>query len=699
MGPGAPLSPADPDRPDDPDKHQMQPARRRVLGAGLAGAGGWGLGPGLGLGVLAGCSDGGRPPPPSLATLPAGGWWGDAMARGHRVRDAVAALAAGSAPASPSGSVPGSARAAAAAGSSDTPQRRCDVAIIGAGIAGLAAARALRAAGIEDLRVFELDDAAGGNARHDTLGGMPCPTAAHYLPVPQPPAHEVIDWLHEIGLLRQHLGRTVPDERHLCHSPQERLWLHGPWREGLLPPAEPGSARQAQYRGFARAVAEAQRDLGFAQPSRRAPWTAGHAVLDGQTFDAWLTARGLTDPALRWYLDYACRDDYGADARTVSAWAGLHYFASRHGFHAPGDDEGEREAVFTWPEGNAWLVRHLAAPLGDRLLPDRAAVRVEPGRHGVTIDLLVFDPATTGSAGTAGSSAQPGAGARSASAGPTAPPRTERWHARQVVLAVPLHVAARIVAQPPEPLREAAARVQHAPWLVANLQLAEPLTDKPGAAPAWDNVLLPAGVLEGDQHAAWRNEERAEGRTERLSARRSERLTAGHADDGSAASAASAPRAASGPAAAGLHGAALGYVDAMHQSWRPVPGPTVLTSYWALGDGSPADRQARRAALAGADWRPWALQVLAELARAHPDLPAKTVAIRLARHGHAMAIPVPGFRGLPALGVLRAGPLAAAGRVRLAHADLAGCSVFEEAFTAGHEAGLQAAQALRQARG
>ena len=610
------------------------------------------------MGILAGCSDGGRPPPPSLATLPPGGWWGDAMARGHRVRDAVAALAAASAQGSLPGSIPGSAAAAApAAASADFPQRRCDVAIIGAGIAGLAAARALRAAGIEDLRVFELDDAAGGNARHDTLGGMPCPTAAHYLPVPQPPAHEVIDWLHEIGLLRQHLGRTVPDERHLCHSPQERLWLHGPWREGLLPPAEPGSARQAQYRGFARAVAEAQRDLGFALPSRRAPWTAGHAALDGQTFDAWLTARGLTDPALRWYLDYACRDDYGADARTVSAWAGLHYFASRHGFHAPGDDEGEREAVFTWPEGNAWLVRHLAAPLGDRLLPDRAAVRVEPGRHGVTIDLLVFG---------------------AAAAGPTAPPRTERWHARQVVLAVPLHVAARIVAQPPEPLREAAARVQHAPWLVANLQLAEPLTDKPGAAPAWDNVLLPAGVLEGEQPAAWRSEEGADGRTQ-------------------AASATTASAAA--PPPAGLHGAALGYVDAMHQSWRPVPGPTVLTSYWALGDGSPTDRQARRAVLAGADWRPWALQVLAELARAHPDLPAKTVAIRLARHGHAMAIPVPGFRGLPALAALQAGPLAAAGRVRLAHADLAGYSVFEEAFTAGHEAGQQAARALRQTPG
>ena len=50
-------------------------------------------------------------------------------------------------------------------------------------------------------------------------------------------------------------------------------------------------------------------------------------------------ARASTDPQLRWYLDYCCRDDYGAGMAQVSAWAGIHYFASRHGFHAPGDDD------------------------------------------------------------------------------------------------------------------------------------------------------------------------------------------------------------------------------------------------------------------------------------------------------------------------------------------------------------------------
>lgn len=647
--------------------------RRGLLGAGVAGAVGAAAGP-LAIGAFAGCSPGERPPPPTLATLPPGGWWGDDHARGHQWRDAVAAGLASvvNSPVNGGGGTGPSVTA-------PPTQRRCDVAIIGAGIAGLAAARALRAAGIEDIRVFELGAAAGGNARHDTLGGIDCPVAAHYLPVPQPPAHEVSDWLHEIGLLRQHLGRTVPDERHLCHSPQERLWLHGPWQEGLLPPAEPGSARLAQYRSFAQAVAEAQRTLGFALPSRRAPWTAGHAALDGQTFATWLDARGLTDPALRWHLDYACRDDYGADARTVSAWAGLHYFASRHGFHAPGDEAGERDAVFTWPEGNAWLVRRLAEPLGDRLLTGRAALRVEAGRTGVAIDLLLPEPGAAGPAGGAASATN--AATATATAAARGGLRTERWLARQVVLAVPLHVAVRLVASPPEALREAAARAQHAPWLVANLQLAEPLTDKPGAAPAWDNVLLPPGVLDPANGA---DPAPAGGDGRGL-------LGPGvGADAGVGRGAAAAP---------GTSGAALGYVDAMHQSLRPVPGPTVLTAYWALGDGTAADRSARRAALAGDDWRPWALQVLADLARAHPDLPAKTVALRLARHGHAMAIPVPGFRGLPALAALAAGAGQGDGRLQFAHADLAGYSVFEEAFTLGHQAGVRVARALRRPGG
>jgi monoamine oxidase len=499
-----------------------------------------------------------------------GAWVGDAVAHGHRLRERPA-------PAAPA------------------VRRRTGLVIVGGGIAGLAAARAARQAGVEELAVFDLHDRAGGNARAHALAGLPCPLGAHYLPLPGPQAREVSAWLHELGVARQALGRTVYDERHLCHSPQERLFVDGRWHEGLLPPAEPGSATLEQYRGFARRVAEAQRELGFAIPTRRAPWTAAHAALDGSTFAQWLDTQGLADRRLRWFLDYCCRDDFGADAAGVSAWAGLHYFASRHGFHAPGDEEDEREAVLTWPEGNAWLVQRLAAPLGDRLHLGRLAMRVSPERHQVVVDVLDVASATI-----------------------------ERWTAPQAVIALPLFIAARIVESPPAALAVAAARLRYAPWLVANLHLRRPLLERTGAAPAWDNVSL------------------------------------------------------------GSRG--LGYVDALHQSLSPAPRRTLITAYHALPESE-------RAALLTQPWQYWAQRVIDDLAATHPDLPAQCMQIDLARHGHAMSIPAPGVRGSPALLALAEGQ--ASSRLHFAHADLAGYSVFEEAFSFGAAAGQRAARLAR----
>ena len=86
-------------------------------------------------------------------------------------------------------------------------------------------------------------------------------------------------------------------------------------------------------------------------------------------------------------------------------------------------------------------------------------------------------------------------------------------------------------------------------------------------------------------------------------------------------------------------------------------------------------------ALLAPDPRPWGERVLAELAPAHPDLRRRVQRIDLMRYGHAMAVPRPGVHRHAALVALRG----ARGRLRFAHSDLAGYSVFEEAFTAGCE--------------
>ena len=529
----------------------------------------------------------------------AGGFTGITQDRGHTLRDGL-----------PGGTRP------------PERMRQTQVLILGGGVAGLAAARALRLRGQEDFALLELEDSAGGNARGGVVSGIACPLGAHYLPVPGDNAPEVQDLLEELGLRQRVAGRWRYDERHLCHSPQERLFFQGEWQEGLLPVQGVGEATLAQYRRFAALVEGLQRTAAWYIPMQNGPVAPVKRSLSAMTFIAYLLQNGLDDPHLHWYLDYCCRDDYGAGIATVSAWAGIHYFASRHGFHAPGDTSAEHEGLLTWPEGNAWLTRRLAGPLGERLHAGRVVLRVASLRHGVEVD--AWDAVS----GT-----------------------FERWQARQAVVALPIFVAARVVENPPAFLHEALARMAYAPWLVANLHIDQPLHDRPGAAPSWDNVLYGLD------------------RT---------------------------------------HGGGLGYVDATHQSLLPVPGATVLTHYRALGDvaGNAALRAgvAGRRLLGARSWNDWRQAILTELAQAHPDLPGKATQLDITRYGHAMSIPLPQADGQIGLWPSRnmdaalskskrpstnhpTRPVLAWERLRFAHSDWAGYSVFEEAFAAGNAAG------------
>ena len=536
-----------------------------------------------------------------------GGFTGIDMARGHQLRDLLQ-----------TGNLP-----------TPTVVRRAQVIIAGGGVAGLAAARSLRLAGVNDFALLELEDTPGGNSRGGVVSGIACPLGAHYLPVPGDDAREVQDLLEELGLRRRVAGRWQYDERHLCHSPQERLFFDGEWQEGLLPVQGVGEATLAQYRRFAVAVERESKAARFAMPALKL-WTAkrplapSQQALDAMTFAAWLVQDGLDDAHLRWYLDYCCRDDYGAGADRVSAWAGMHYFASRHGFHAPGEAVDEaRESVLTWPEGNGWITRRLAEPLantshgGGQLRTGTSVLRITEGRHGVEVD--AFNHATDS---------------------------VERWQAPRCIVALPVFVAARVVQNPPAFLTAAAQRLQWAPWLVANIHIDSPLTDRPGAAPAWDNVL--------------------------------------YAD----------------PTAGGL-----GYVNAGHQrldTRATLAGPTVLTYYQALGDRADGRQQ-----LATQPWQHWADAALAALAVPHPDLRQRATRVDITRYGHAMTIPVPGTQSfLSKIGLQRlpgkrrqlsngehsaAIPTPGTARLAFAHSDWSGYSVFEEAFTRGHAAGGVAA--------
>src|ERR1044072_7603648 len=107
-------------------------------------------------------------------------------------------------------------------------------------------------------------------------------------------------------------------------------------------------------------------------------------ALDGKTMADWMTEHGSNSAPLRWHVNYCCRDDYGAGIAQVSAWAGVHYFASRRGRAANAD----RDAVVTWPEGNGWLVKKLAAPCATRTRNNGVVFNIQPTGEAVFVYYL-----------------------------------------------------------------------------------------------------------------------------------------------------------------------------------------------------------------------------------------------------------------------------------------------------------------------
>lgn len=117
----------------------------------------------------------------------------------------------------------------------------------------------------------------------------------------------------------------------------------------------------------------------------------------------------------------------------------------------------------------------------------------------------------------------------------------------------------------------------------------------------------------------------------------------------------------------------LGYVVATHQLIRRRLTGTVFTYYRALQDMAPAEG---RRLLLDTPREVWAGNILDELERVHPDIRKLATRLDVFRNGHAMRRPVPG-----SLWGGERERLAAfrSSRLTLAHADLSGFSLFEEA--------------------
>lgn len=320
---------------------------------------------------------------------------------------------------------------------------RIPAVIIGGGISGLSAAWWFRRARFADFVLLEMESETGGNARAGENEITRYPWAAHYLPLPAKDSVYVRTLCEEFGLLKD----GVWDERWLCHSPQERLFIHGRWQEGIEPHIGLTKEDAAQFDRFFNRVSELRASGAFTLPMdpglRRSK--PAHLALDRLTLSDWMRKEGLYSPYLRWLVDYSTRDDYATGADAVSAWAGLHYFAAR---------ESEEHGPLTWPEGNAWLARRLTQSVSSHIRTGTMVSRVE----------------RTGSRWRV-------------HAGDTL------YETDYVIWAAPSWLARWTVSPQPRMLP-----MESAPWLVANLTMRRWPAEK-GLPPAWDNVIYGSPAL------------------------------------------------------------------------------------------------------------------------------------------------------------------------------------------------------------
>jgi hypothetical protein len=337
-------------------------------------------------------------------------------------------------------------------------ESRAGIVIVGGGVAGLCAGWELRRRGFGDMVMLEMGRAPGGNSLSGRNATSAYPWGAHYVPMPGPEAVFTRELFEELGVITGYGASGLPiyNEYHICAYPQERLLVNGQWQEGFIPHLGASKEDIGEFDRFFSAMEEFKRAKGadgkraFVIPVDESSRDERFIRLDDVSMARFMEQNGWKSKRLLWHVDYCCRDDYGAGMNETSAWAGIHYFASRNGEAA----NAEPANALTWPEGNGWITARLAGMLGGPVKLNALVTSVAPSGSGAIVDY--YDAVTK---------------------------KSRRIHADAVIFAAPRFVAARVV----KGLGQNTGAIAYSPWMVANITLAS-APGGHGAPLAWDNV-------------------------------------------------------------------------------------------------------------------------------------------------------------------------------------------------------------------
>lgn len=260
------------------------------------------------------------------------------------------------------------------------PRRKdADVVVIGAGLAGLTAARDLVRAGVRSVVVLEARDRVGGRTFTRRSGSLPLDVGGQWIGPTQ----------DRIAALAQTLGIEVFQTYNTGLNVFFREGRRSTY-EGAIPTGDPLALPELA------AALQSLNDMAATVPTD-APWSAPNAAeWDGQTMETWKLAN-VQHSGARFLIDLGIEAVWACEPRDVSLLHVLFYIASAGSFEALINTAGgAQESRFVG--GSQQVSQRLADELGRRVVLDspvrrivrsRGKLRVESDRIVVRADRVI----------------------------------------------------------------------------------------------------------------------------------------------------------------------------------------------------------------------------------------------------------------------------------------------------------------------